>query len=197
MCVSDTFLHFSWCCDYRTVWWSTPLESGNRPGRSAPLRTSWLSCLKERVVEMTNPKSAGRMTASTATAVLSASGWRKICWCTGKCLLIWYHQSREHTSYYPPSCHHRWGRWKDILAHGRFKRQLSERDVESICRALLAYCLVHYRGDDKIKSFMWDLIAPTEDGRTKELQNHLGMHCYEFNYLSIFDPAERIISIYL
>uniref|UniRef100_A0A4W6E9L7 Chromodomain helicase DNA binding protein 9 n=1 Tax=Lates calcarifer TaxID=8187 RepID=A0A4W6E9L7_LATCA len=68
-----------------------------------------------------------------------------------------------------------WGRWKDILNHGRFKKQLTERDVESICRALLAYCLVHYRGDDKIKSFMWDLIAPTEDGRTKELQNHLGL----------------------
>uniref|UniRef100_A0A8C8A3E0 Chromodomain helicase DNA binding protein 9 n=1 Tax=Oryzias sinensis TaxID=183150 RepID=A0A8C8A3E0_9TELE len=68
-----------------------------------------------------------------------------------------------------------WGRWKDILNHGRFKKQLSEWDVESICRALLAYCLVHYRGDDKIKSFMWDLIAPTEDGRTKELQNHLGL----------------------
>lgn len=67
-----------------------------------------------------------------------------------------------------------WGRWKDILAHGRFKKQLTEWDVESICRALLSYCLVHYRGDDKIKSFMWDLIAPTEDGRTKELQNHLG-----------------------
>lgn len=68
----------------------------------------------------------------------------------------------------------RWGRWKDILLHGRFKKQLTERDVESICRALLAYCLVHYRGDDKIKSFMWDLIAPSEDGQTKELQNHLG-----------------------
>ncbi|KAG7242554.1 hypothetical protein INR49_020267, partial [Caranx melampygus] len=68
-----------------------------------------------------------------------------------------------------------WGRWKDILNHGRFKKQLTEWDVESICRALLAYCLVHYRGDDKIKSFMWDLIAPTEDGRTKELQNHLGL----------------------
>ncbi|TKS69801.1 Chromodomain-helicase-DNA-binding protein 7 [Collichthys lucidus] len=68
-----------------------------------------------------------------------------------------------------------WGRWKDILNHGRFKKQLTEWDVESICRALLSYCLVHYRGDDKIKSFMWDLIAPTEDGRTKELQNHLGL----------------------
>ncbi|MEQ2221090.1 Chromodomain-helicase-DNA-binding protein 9, partial [Ilyodon furcidens] len=68
-----------------------------------------------------------------------------------------------------------WGRWKDVLNHGRFKKQLTEWDVESICRALLAYCLVHYRGDDKIKSFMWDLIAPSEDGRTKELQNHLGL----------------------
>uniref|UniRef100_A0A8B9L8R4 Chromodomain helicase DNA binding protein 9 n=1 Tax=Astyanax mexicanus TaxID=7994 RepID=A0A8B9L8R4_ASTMX len=68
-----------------------------------------------------------------------------------------------------------WGRWRDILQHGRFKKQLTEKDVEWICRALLAYCLVHYRGDDKIKSFMWDLIAPSEDGRTKELQNHLGL----------------------
>ncbi|MEE6513208.1 hypothetical protein FKM82_020742 [Ascaphus truei] len=68
-----------------------------------------------------------------------------------------------------------WGRWRDILSHGRFKRQLNEQDVETICRALLAYCLVHYRGDEKIKSFIWDLITPTEDGQTRELQNHLGM----------------------
>lgn len=68
----------------------------------------------------------------------------------------------------------RWGRWREILSHGRFKRQLNERDVEVICRALLAYCLVHYRGDEKIKGFIWDLITPTEDGQTRELQNHLG-----------------------
>ncbi|OXB83962.1 UNVERIFIED_CONTAM: hypothetical protein H355_015473 [Colinus virginianus] len=68
-----------------------------------------------------------------------------------------------------------WGRWREILSHGRFKRQLNEQDVEIICRALLAYCLVHYRGDEKIKSFIWDLITPTEDGQTRELQNHLGL----------------------
>uniref|UniRef100_A0A8D2MPP3 DNA helicase n=1 Tax=Zonotrichia albicollis TaxID=44394 RepID=A0A8D2MPP3_ZONAL len=68
-----------------------------------------------------------------------------------------------------------WGRWREILSHGRFKRQLNEHDVEIICRALLAYCLVHYRGDEKIKSFIWDLITPTEDGQTRELQNHLGL----------------------
>lgn len=61
-----------------------------------------------------------------------------------------------------------WGRWREILAHGRFKRQLNEQDVEIICRALLAYCLVHYRGDEKIKGFIWDLITPTEDGQDRK-----------------------------
>ena len=68
----------------------------------------------------------------------------------------------------------RWGRWGDILSHGRFKRPLREADVETICRALLAYCLLHYRGDENIKGFIWDLIAPTEDGSTKMLANHSG-----------------------
>ncbi|XP_034559711.1 chromodomain-helicase-DNA-binding protein 7 isoform X3 [Notolabrus celidotus] len=68
-----------------------------------------------------------------------------------------------------------WGRWGDILAHGRFKRPLKESDVETICRALLAYCLLHYRGDENIKSFIWDLITPTADGTTKTLTNHSGL----------------------
>lgn len=67
-----------------------------------------------------------------------------------------------------------WGRWGDILSHGRFKRPLRERDVETICRALLAYCLLHYRGDENIKSFIWDLITPTEDGQSRTLTNHSG-----------------------
>ncbi|CAL9703990.1 unnamed protein product [Knipowitschia caucasica] len=69
-----------------------------------------------------------------------------------------------------------WGRWKDILNHGRFKWHLAERDMEVICRALLVYCLKHYKGDDKIKSFIWDLIAPTKDGREDHtLLNHSGL----------------------
>lgn len=69
---------------------------------------------------------------------------------------------------------YRWGRWKDILNHGRFKWHLTERDVEVLCRALLAYCVRHYRGDDKIKSFIWDLITPTKDGHNQALHNHSG-----------------------
>ncbi|XP_024124936.1 chromodomain-helicase-DNA-binding protein 6 isoform X4 [Oryzias melastigma] len=65
-----------------------------------------------------------------------------------------------------------WGRWKDILNHGRFKWHLTERDMEIICRALLVYCLKHYKGDDKIKSFIWDLIAPSKEGQDQALLNH-------------------------
>uniref|UniRef100_A0A8C5FRL1 Chromodomain helicase DNA binding protein 7 n=1 Tax=Gadus morhua TaxID=8049 RepID=A0A8C5FRL1_GADMO len=68
-----------------------------------------------------------------------------------------------------------WGRWSDILSHGRYKRPLREADVETICRALLAYCLLHYRGDENIKSFIWDLIAPNADGTTNTLSNHSGL----------------------
>ncbi|XP_067442389.1 chromodomain-helicase-DNA-binding protein 6 isoform X1 [Thunnus thynnus] len=68
-----------------------------------------------------------------------------------------------------------WGRWKDILNHGRFKWHLAERDMEVICRALLVYCLRHYKGDDKIKSFIWDLITPSKEGQDQALLNHSGL----------------------
>lgn len=47
--------------------------------------------------------------------------------------------------------------------------------MEMICRALLVYCVKHYKGDDKIKSFIWDLITPIKDGGSNQaLQNHSG-----------------------
>nr|XP_045363091.1 chromodomain-helicase-DNA-binding protein 7 [Camelus bactrianus] len=68
-----------------------------------------------------------------------------------------------------------WGRWTDILSHGRYKRPLTEQDVETICRTILVYCLNHYKGDENIKSFIWDLITPTADGQTRALVNHSGL----------------------
>uniref|UniRef100_A0A3B4UG13 Chromodomain helicase DNA binding protein 8 n=1 Tax=Seriola dumerili TaxID=41447 RepID=A0A3B4UG13_SERDU len=66
-----------------------------------------------------------------------------------------------------------WGRWRDILSHARCKRRLSERDVETICRVILVFCLLHYRGDENIKSFIWELITPPENGREPTtLLNH-------------------------
>ena len=46
--------------------------------------------------------------------------------------------------------------------------------MEMICRALLVYCVKHYKGDEKIKSFIWELITPTKDGQAQTLQNHSG-----------------------
>uniref|UniRef100_A0A672R4L7 Chromodomain-helicase-DNA-binding protein 8 n=1 Tax=Sinocyclocheilus grahami TaxID=75366 RepID=A0A672R4L7_SINGR len=66
-----------------------------------------------------------------------------------------------------------WGRWRDILSHARCKRRLSESDVETICRVILVFCLIHYRGDENIKSFIWELITPPENGREPQaLLNH-------------------------
>ncbi|KAL5021350.1 hypothetical protein ScPMuIL_000505 [Solemya velum] len=65
-----------------------------------------------------------------------------------------------------------WGRWTDILGHGRFKKKLTEKDVESISRCLLLYSLKYYKGDEKIKEFIFDLVSPSNDG---VLKNHSGL----------------------
>ncbi|KAF7706065.1 chromodomain-helicase-DNA-binding protein 8 isoform X1 [Silurus meridionalis] len=69
-----------------------------------------------------------------------------------------------------------WGRWHDILSHARCKRRLGEKDVETICRVILVFCLLHYRGDENIKSFIWELITPPENGQEPNtLLNHSGL----------------------
>ncbi|XP_064639881.1 chromodomain-helicase-DNA-binding protein 7-like isoform X2 [Lineus longissimus] len=65
-----------------------------------------------------------------------------------------------------------WGRWDEILLHGRFKRKLQMKDVQNITRALLVYSLKNYAGDERIKGFIWDLVNPRTD---KEFKNHSGL----------------------
>ncbi|XP_051631541.1 LOW QUALITY PROTEIN: chromodomain-helicase-DNA-binding protein 8-like, partial [Manacus candei] len=67
-----------------------------------------------------------------------------------------------------------WGRWREMVAQGRFKRRLSERDVESICRAILLFCLLHFRGDEAVRAFAWALVAPPENGRARPPHAHAG-----------------------
>ncbi|KAF4089766.1 hypothetical protein AMELA_G00070590 [Ameiurus melas] len=68
-----------------------------------------------------------------------------------------------------------WGRWHDILSHARCKRRLGEKDVETICRVILVFCLLHYRGDENIKSFIWELITPENGQEPNTLLNHSGL----------------------
>ena len=39
----------------------------------------------------------------------------------------------------------------------------------------MLYCLQNFRGDEKIKSFIWDLIVPTENGQALVDRNHSGL----------------------
>ncbi|XP_077502433.1 chromodomain helicase DNA binding protein kismet isoform X3 [Amblyomma americanum] len=68
-----------------------------------------------------------------------------------------------------------WGRWEESIAIGLWRRRVTAKDVEDISRVVLLYCLRHYKGDEKIKGFIWDLIAPTEDGETRIHKNHSGL----------------------
>lgn len=68
-----------------------------------------------------------------------------------------------------------WGRWKEILAYGDFRSAWKESDVMECARMILLFCIRYYRGDDKIKGFIFDLIAPTSDGKTRIHHNHIGL----------------------
>ncbi|XP_053402464.1 chromodomain-helicase-DNA-binding protein 8-like isoform X5 [Mercenaria mercenaria] len=68
--------------------------------------------------------------------------------------------------------HYGWGRWSDILAHSRFKRPMEEKDVENVAKAILLYGLQYYKGDERIKEFISDLISQEKEGG---LKNHSGL----------------------
>ena len=68
-----------------------------------------------------------------------------------------------------------WGRWKDSLANGDFRPAWKEEHIQDCARMILLFCIHYYRGDDKIKGFIFDLIAPTNDGKPRVYHNHIGL----------------------
>ena len=54
----------------------------------------------------------------------------------------------------------RWGRWDEILAHSGLRKGYSAQSIEDAFRLALLYCVNTYRGDEKLKSFTWELITP-------------------------------------
>lgn len=38
------------------------------------------------------------------------------------------------------------------------------------------FCLRYYKGDEKIRNFIWDLIEPCENGEVTISRNHSGLH---------------------
>ncbi len=63
-----------------------------------------------------------------------------------------------------------------MLVHSGLRRGYQASNVEDASRIILLYCLNSYRGDEKIKSFIWDLITPAEHGGSDRVsRNHSGL----------------------
>lgn len=78
-----------------------------------------------------------------------------------------------------------WSRWAKILSHCEFNEQRAakrrggvvvqtEQDVESLSRAIVAFALKNYHGDETIKQFILDLIDPSKSN-FDVLKNHQGL----------------------
>ena len=70
--------------------------------------------------------------------------------------------------------HNSWGRWDEVLVHASLRKGFQANNIEEAFRMVLLYCVNQYKGDDKIKSFIWDLITPPEFG-SKMSKNHSGL----------------------
>ena len=58
--------------------------------------------------------------------------------------------------------HYRWGRWEEILHHCGLRKGYTSDSVQDAFRLALLYCVNTYRGDEKLKSFIWELITPPD-----------------------------------
>ena len=56
-----------------------------------------------------------------------------------------------------------WGNWVRIIEEYKFRRDMTTKLVEDLCRYILAYALLWYQGDEKIQTFIRELIAPEND----------------------------------
>ena len=56
-----------------------------------------------------------------------------------------------------------WGNWVRIIEEYKFRRDMTTKLIEDLCRCILAYALLWYQGDEKIQFFIRELIAPDKD----------------------------------
>lgn len=69
-----------------------------------------------------------------------------------------------------------WGRWQEFVAPFGIRKAFTLENIEDASRIILLYCLHTYKGDEKIKSFVWDLITPKAFGGGEKLnKNHSGL----------------------
>lgn len=56
-----------------------------------------------------------------------------------------------------------WGRWNECLIQANFKRPLVLADVEDMARIILLFALQTYKGDEKLKQIILEMIVPESE----------------------------------
>ncbi|KAJ0181794.1 hypothetical protein K1T71_002516 [Dendrolimus kikuchii] len=69
-----------------------------------------------------------------------------------------------------------WARWEEIVDKNQLRKGWTLPVIEDCARIIVLYCLRHYKGDEKIRNFIWDLIEPCENGEVTISRNHSGLH---------------------
>ncbi|XP_073941690.1 uncharacterized protein isoform X3 [Choristoneura fumiferana] len=69
-----------------------------------------------------------------------------------------------------------WARWDETIDKNQFRKGWTLPVIEDCARIIVLYCLRHYKGDEKIRNFIWDLIEPCENGEVTISRNHSGLH---------------------
>ena len=63
-----------------------------------------------------------------------------------------------------------------MIVNAGLRKGYQSQSLEDASRMILLYCLNTYKGDEKIKSFVWDLVTPSEHGGQEKVgKNHSGL----------------------
>ncbi|VDM72234.1 unnamed protein product [Strongylus vulgaris] len=79
-----------------------------------------------------------------------------------------------------------WGRWAEMKKSGEL--EVSEMDIAHMARTLLLHCVREYRGDEKIRQTVWQMIAPQGAKNAKEPKGSQSIYHQGWAALPEFNP---------
>uniref|UniRef100_A0A0K0D108 TPR_REGION domain-containing protein n=1 Tax=Angiostrongylus cantonensis TaxID=6313 RepID=A0A0K0D108_ANGCA len=84
-----------------------------------------------------------------------------------------------------------WGRWAEMKKHGDL--EVSEMDIAHMARTLLLHCVREYRGDERIRQVVWQLIAPQGAKNAKEAKGSQSVYHQGWAALPEFNPPNFVL----
>uniref|UniRef100_A0A8L8K7T0 DNA helicase n=1 Tax=Heligmosomoides polygyrus TaxID=6339 RepID=A0A8L8K7T0_HELPZ len=79
-----------------------------------------------------------------------------------------------------------WGRWTEMKKSGEL--EVSEMDIAHMARTLLLHCVREYRGDERIRQTVWQMIAPQGAKNAKEAKGAQSIYHQGWAALPEFNP---------